>query len=103
MEHTRLTVTLQPGHGALARLAATLNNHHVLDLTYTTAPADTDTAVVYVAQSDALRAQHKLRRLVDVIEVTSAPVSPGTAEASDVPPPATTPPVPHARERSAAQ
>ncbi|MFF0557519.1 hypothetical protein [Streptomyces sp. NPDC004266] len=85
MEHTRLTVTLQPGHGTLARLAATLNNHHVLDLTYTTAPANTATAVVCVAQSDALRAQHKLRRLVDVIEVTPTPPSPGTAEAADVP------------------
>ncbi|MFF0561337.1 hypothetical protein [Streptomyces sp. NPDC004266] len=80
MEHTRLTVTLQPGHGTLARLAATLNNHHVLDLTYTTAPADTATAVVCVAQSDALRAQHKLRRLVDVIDVTPSPT-----EAADVP------------------
>ncbi|MFH8624068.1 hypothetical protein ACH4A8_19555 [Streptomyces vietnamensis] len=82
MEHTRLTVTLQPGHGTLARLASTLNNHHVLDLTYTTAPANTATAVVCVAQSDALRAQHKLRRLVDVIEVTPVP-----AEAADVPHP----------------
>ncbi|WP_086826459.1 hypothetical protein [Streptomyces sp. NRRL B-24572] len=85
MEHTRLTVTLQPGHGTLARLAATLNNHHVLDLTYTTAPANTATAIVCVAQSDALRAQHKLCRLVDVIEVTPAPASPDTAGAADVP------------------
>ncbi|SEB87780.1 hypothetical protein [Streptomyces sp. TLI_105] len=85
MEHTRLTVTLRPGHGTLARLAATLNNHHVLDLTYTTSPANTTTAVVCVAQSDALRAQHKLRRLVDVIEVTPTPASPGTAEAADIP------------------
>ncbi|ROQ26122.1 hypothetical protein EDD98_5727 [Streptomyces sp. PanSC19] len=85
MEHTRLTVTLRPGHGTLARLAATLNNHHVLDLTYTTAPADTARAVVCVAQSDALRAQHKLRRLVDVIEVTPTPALPDTAETAGVP------------------
>ncbi|MFD0070841.1 hypothetical protein ACFVIY_00055 [Streptomyces sp. NPDC127166] len=88
MEHTRLTVMLQSGHGTLARLAATLNNHHVLDLTYTTAPTNTATAVVCVAQSDALRAQHKLRRLVDVIDVidvTPAPASPSAAETVDVP------------------
>ncbi|MFB6837588.1 hypothetical protein [Streptomyces sp. NPDC056361] len=85
MEHTRLTVTLQPGHGTLARLAAMLNNHHVLDLTYTTAPTNTATAVVCVAQSDALRAQHKLRRLVDVIDVTPAPASLGTVQKADVP------------------
>ncbi|WP_225805584.1 hypothetical protein [Streptomyces sp. NK15101] len=85
MEHARLTVTLQPGHGTLARLAATLNNHHVLDLTYTTAPANTATAVVSVAQSDALRAQHKLCRLVDVIEVTPTSASPDTAEMAGVP------------------
>ncbi|MCZ0978744.1 hypothetical protein O1L60_04340 [Streptomyces diastatochromogenes] len=85
MEHTRLTVTLQPGHGTLARLTATLNDHHVLDLTYTTAPANTATVVVCVAQSEALRAQHKLRRLVDVIEVTPTPVAPGATEAADVP------------------
>ncbi|MEU7029199.1 hypothetical protein AB0A60_21240 [Streptomyces sp. NPDC046275] len=74
MEHTRLTVTLRPGHGALARLAATLNNHHVLDLTYSTTPTDTATAtataVVRVPRPDAPRARHKLRRLVDVIDVT---------------------------------
>ncbi|MFF8601435.1 hypothetical protein ACF065_22575 [Streptomyces sp. NPDC015232] len=70
MEHTRLTVTLRSGHGVLARLAATLNNHHVLDLTYSETPADTATAVVRVTRPDALRARHKLRRLVDVIEVT---------------------------------
>ncbi|MGW1120673.1 hypothetical protein ACWD5B_26750 [Streptomyces tanashiensis] len=85
MEHTRLTVTLQSGHGTLARLAATLNNHAVLDLTYTTASTNTATAVVCVTQSDALRAQHKLRRLVDVIDVTPAPASPDTAETADVP------------------
>ncbi|MFF7777487.1 hypothetical protein ACFZCG_24085 [Streptomyces tanashiensis] len=85
MEHTRLTVTLQSGHGTLARLAATLNNHVVLDLTYTTAPTNTATAVVCVTQSDALRAQHKLRRLVDVIDVTPTPASPGTADLADVP------------------
>lgn len=85
MEHTRLTVTLQPGHGTLARLAATLNNHHVLDLACTTAPANTATAVVCLAQPDALRAQHKLRRLVDVIDVTLDPASPATTEAADAP------------------
>ncbi|MFE5913612.1 hypothetical protein ACFQ6B_31635 [Streptomyces wedmorensis] len=85
MEHTRLTVTLQSGHGTLARLAAMLNNHHVLDLTYTTAPTNTATAVVCVAQPDALRAQHKLRRLVDVIDVTPTPASMDTAESADVP------------------
>ncbi|MFH8371146.1 hypothetical protein [Streptomyces sp. NPDC018031] len=85
MEHTRLTVTLQPGHGTLARLAATLNNHHVLDLAYTTASSDSATAVVHVPQRDALRAQHKLRRLIDVIDVTLNPPPPGIADAADVP------------------
>ncbi|GGW71833.1 hypothetical protein GCM10010503_56420 [Streptomyces lucensis JCM 4490] len=70
MEHIRLTVTLRPGHGTLARLATTLNNHHVRDLAYTSAPADTARAVVHVPLPDAVRAQHKLRRMVDVIDVT---------------------------------
>ncbi len=85
MEHTRLTVTLRPCHGTLARLAATLNNHHVLDLAYTTSSPDSATAVVRVPRSDAPRAQHKLRRLVDVIDVSLDPASARTAEVPDLP------------------
>jgi hypothetical protein len=84
LEHIRLTVTLQPGHGTLARLATTLDNHHVLDLSYTTGSPDVATAVVRVPQTDALRAQHKLRRLVDVIDVTLHPAPARKAEAADV-------------------
>jgi hypothetical protein len=85
MEHARLTVTLQLGHGTLARLAATLNNHHVLDLAYTTSSPGSATAVVRVPRSDAPRAQHKLRRLIDVIDVSLDPALAGTAEALDLP------------------
>ncbi|EHY87547.1 hypothetical protein [Saccharomonospora azurea] len=80
MGYTRLTVTLQHGHGTLARLAATLNNHHVLGLAYTTSSPDSATAVVCVPRSVAPRAQHKLRRLVDVIDVSPDPAAGGTAE-----------------------
>lgn len=83
MEHARLTVTLRPGHGTLARLAATHNNHHVLDLAYTTSSPASATAVVRVPRSDAQRAQHKLRRLVEVIDVSLDPASAGTAEVPD--------------------
>ncbi|MGW8767459.1 hypothetical protein ACWGN5_33715 [Streptomyces sp. NPDC055815] len=38
-----------------------------------------------MAQSDALRAQHKLRRLVDVIDVMPTPAQLGTSETADVP------------------
>ncbi|MFC7979044.1 hypothetical protein ACFUT3_27865 [Streptomyces cinereoruber] len=86
MEHARLTVTLRPGHGTLARLAATLNHHHVLDLAYTTSSPASATAVVRVPRSDAPRAQHKLRRLVDVIDVSLDPASAGTAELPNLPP-----------------
>ncbi|MBH5333318.1 hypothetical protein IHE55_00270 [Streptomyces pactum] len=85
MEHVQLTVTLRHGHGAFARLAATLNNHDVLDLTYTTSPPDAATAVVRVPRSDAPRAQHKLRRLVNVIDVSLESVSAGTAEGPHLP------------------
>lgn len=83
MEHIRLTVDLRPGHGTLARLAATLNNHHVLSLAYRTAPANGARAVVHVPRPDAVRAQQRLRRLVDVIDVTSDPVVGGETGAAD--------------------
>ncbi|MEV5318129.1 hypothetical protein AB0K92_10800 [Streptomyces sp. NPDC052687] len=88
MEHARLTVTLQLGHGTLARLAATLNNHHVLGLAYTTASPGPATAVVHVPRPDAPRAQQKLRRLVDVIDVSLELGSAGTAETPGPPSPA---------------
>ncbi|KPC86599.1 hypothetical protein ADL35_09970 [Streptomyces sp. NRRL WC-3753] len=87
MEHARLTVTLRPGHGTLARLAAVLNNHHVLDLAYTTSSRDSAAAVVRVPRSDAKRAQHKLRRLVDVIDVCLDPAPAGTAAGTALCPP----------------
>ncbi|MER7831444.1 MULTISPECIES: hypothetical protein [unclassified Streptomyces] len=84
MELARLTVTLRPGHGTLARLSATLNNHHVLALAYTAASAGSATAVVRVPRSDAPRAQHKLRRLVDVIDVSlDVPAPAGGGEAPE--------------------
>ncbi|GAA3376686.1 hypothetical protein GCM10020367_49350 [Streptomyces sannanensis] len=69
MEHARLTVTLRHSPGALARLAVTLNSQRVLGLTYDAAPANAARAVVQVVRPDAVRAQEKLRRLVDVIDV----------------------------------
>ncbi|MFF8835919.1 hypothetical protein [Streptomyces sp. NPDC015130] len=82
MEHARLNVTLRPGPGTLARLAATLNNHQVLDLAYTISSPASATAVVRVPRSDAPRAQYKLSRLVDVIDVLLDPASVSTAEGS---------------------
>ncbi|WEV24404.1 hypothetical protein OYE22_03680 [Streptomyces sp. 71268] len=89
MEHTRLTVTLRPGRGTLVRLAATLNHHQVLDFAYTAAPADAatsveasarvTTAVIRVPRAHAPRAQQKLRRLVDVLDVAVDPAPPGAA------------------------
>ncbi|MFC8953601.1 hypothetical protein ACFT8P_13315 [Streptomyces sp. NPDC057101] len=85
MEHARLTVTLRPGHGTLARLAATLNNHRVLDLAYTISSPGTASAVVRVPLSDAPRARHKLCRLVDVIDVSLDPASAGPVEGPKLP------------------
>ncbi|QNS08234.1 hypothetical protein [Streptomyces xanthii] len=83
MDHARLTVTLRPGHGTLARLASTLNNHHVLDLAYATSSPLSATAVVRLPRPDAPRAQHKLRRLVDVIDVSlDDPASTSTSHPS---------------------
>ncbi len=96
MEHIRLTVTLRPGRGTLARLAATLNHHQVLDFAYTapaeaatsaeasaslaaTAPARVTTAVVRVPRAHVPRAQQKLRMLVDVLDVALDPAPPGAA------------------------
>ncbi|MFE5588367.1 hypothetical protein [Kitasatospora sp. NPDC056531] len=73
MEHPRLTVTLRPGTGTLARLASTLNNHRVLDLAFNTESATSARAVVRVPQQDAMRVEQKLRRLVDVIDVALEP------------------------------
>ncbi|MFF5717236.1 hypothetical protein [Streptomyces buecherae] len=99
MEHIRLTVTLRPGRGTLARLAATLNHHQVLDFAYTAAPADVvtsagasasgataapatvTTAVIRVPRAHAPRAQEKLRRLVDVLDVALDPAPSGVAAA----------------------
>ncbi|MFD4995498.1 hypothetical protein [Streptomyces buecherae] len=95
MEHIRLTVTLRPGRGTLARLAATLNHHQVLDFAYTAPPADATasagvsasgataapagvtTAVIRVPRAHAPRAQQKLRRLVDVLDVALDPAPSG--------------------------
>ncbi|SEQ95968.1 hypothetical protein [Streptomyces radiopugnans] len=85
MEHVRLTVAIQPGHGTLARLASALNNHHVLDLAYTTSSPGSATVVVCVPRSDAPRAQHRLRRLVEVIDVSLDPASAGAAEGPGLP------------------
>ncbi|WP_030244836.1 hypothetical protein [Streptomyces sp. NRRL S-350] len=73
MEHTRLTVTLHPTAGTLARLASTLNNHRVLDLAFSAGAAAPARAVVRVPQPEAVRVQQKLRRLVDVIDVALEP------------------------------
>ncbi|GGV99477.1 hypothetical protein GCM10010230_25690 [Streptomyces narbonensis] len=85
MEHARLNVTLRPGPGTLARLAATLSNHHVLDLAYTASSPASATAVVRVPRADAPRAQHKLRRLIDVIDVIDVLVDPASASTAGGP------------------
>lgn len=78
MEHARLTATFHAGGGTLARLAATLTHHHVLDIVYTTSPPDRATAVIRVPRSDAPRALEKLRRLVETLDVTVDPPLPAT-------------------------
>lgn len=75
MDHVQLTVELRPGTGTLARLTAVLNNHPVLSLAYTTGSANEARVVVRLPEAHAVRARHKLRRLVDVIDVTADPVA----------------------------
>ncbi|GAB7188337.1 hypothetical protein ATKI12_8168 [Kitasatospora sp. Ki12] len=76
MEHARLTVTLRPTTGTLARLASTLNNHRVLDLAFSTAAPAPARAVVRVPRPEAVRVQQKLRRMVDVLDVALEPAGP---------------------------
>ncbi|MFJ8623534.1 hypothetical protein ACIRD3_11895 [Kitasatospora sp. NPDC093550] len=96
MEHTRLTVTLRPTTGTLARLASTLNNHRVLDLAFSTAaPASAPAsarAVVRVPRPEAVRVQQKLRRMVDVLEVSLEPAAPDTPATAHAPAPRPTAP-----------
>ncbi|MGW4896101.1 hypothetical protein ACWEQL_28180 [Kitasatospora sp. NPDC004240] len=88
MEHTRLTVTLRPTTGTLARLASTLNNHQVLDLAFTTAaPASAARAVVRVPQPEAVRVQQKLRRMIDVLDVALEPATPDNVTPAQASPP----------------
>ncbi|MFF7995742.1 hypothetical protein ACFZDG_38975 [Kitasatospora xanthocidica] len=76
MEHARLTVTLRPTTGTLARLASTLNNHRVLDLAFSAAAPAPARAVVRVPRPEAVRVQQKLRRMVDVLDVALEPAGP---------------------------
>ncbi|MEU9042928.1 MULTISPECIES: hypothetical protein [unclassified Kitasatospora] len=87
MEHARLTVTLRPTAGTLARLASTLNNHRVLDLAFSTVAPASARAVVRVPRREAVRVQQKLRRMVDVLDVALEPAGPDGGAASRVPAP----------------
>ncbi|MER7582478.1 hypothetical protein [Kitasatospora sp. NPDC097691] len=87
MEHTRLTVTLRPTTGTLARLASTLNNHRVLDLAFSAAAPSSARAVVRVPRPEAVRVQQKLRRMVDVLDVALEPSCPDDGTAPQAPSP----------------
>ncbi|MFI8459970.1 hypothetical protein [Kitasatospora sp. NPDC085464] len=87
MEHTRLTVTLRPTTGTLARLASTLNNHRVLDLAFSAVAPASARAVVRVPGPEAVRVQQKLRRMVDVLDVALEPSSPDDGPAPQAPSP----------------
>ncbi|MFE6050465.1 hypothetical protein ACFQ6N_06915 [Kitasatospora sp. NPDC056446] len=84
MEHTRLTVTLRPSTGTLARLASTLNNHRVLDLSFSAGTAAPARAVLRVPGPEAVRVQQKLRRMVDVLDVALEPACPEDGAARPV-------------------
>ncbi|MEV7774519.1 hypothetical protein [Kitasatospora sp. NPDC086791] len=93
MELARLTVTLRPTTGTLARLASVLNNHRVLDLAFSAAAPASARAVVRVPRPEAVRVQQKLRRMVDVLDVAVDPAAPDAVAGPQhpVPTPAPTP------------
>ncbi|NGN65530.1 hypothetical protein G5C51_16700 [Streptomyces sp. A7024] len=68
--HRTLTVTLHHNHGTLCRITAVLNSVGVVALTYATTPGGHATAEILVPGANAARAQAKLRRMVDVTDVT---------------------------------
>ncbi|MYW05878.1 hypothetical protein [Streptomyces sp. SID3343] len=65
----RLVARMRHGRGGLARVAATVNNFDVRQLTYVSAEFDAATVDVVVHERDAARVEAKLRRMVDVIDV----------------------------------
>jgi hypothetical protein len=70
-ETVTLVAHLRHGRGQLARVAATVNNFDVRQLTYVSREFGLATVDVVVHERDATRVGAKLRRLVDVVEVSS--------------------------------
>ncbi|WP_406289100.1 hypothetical protein [Embleya sp. NBC_00896] len=71
-ETCRLVASMRHGRGLLARIATTLNNHGVRQLTYTSTEFGTATVEVEVLARDAARVEARLRRMVEVVEVAPA-------------------------------
>ncbi|MFI6977703.1 hypothetical protein ACIBSV_03830 [Embleya sp. NPDC050154] len=68
-ETARLVARMRHGHGVLARVATTLNNHGVRRLTYVSTEFGAATVEVTVLARDAARVEARLRRMVEVVEV----------------------------------
>ncbi|MGW1991846.1 hypothetical protein [Embleya sp. NPDC001921] len=71
----RLVARMRHGHGMLARVATTLNNHGVRRLTYVSTEFGSATVEVTVLARDAARVEARLRRMVEVVEVDRAPAT----------------------------
>ncbi|MGC0416378.1 hypothetical protein [Embleya sp. AB8] len=72
-ESALLIARMRHGQGTLARVAATVNNHGVDRLTYISTESGTATVELTVQPRDAARVEAKLRRMVEVFEVTRTP------------------------------
>jgi 2-isopropylmalate synthase len=70
-----LVVRMRGGRGTLARIASTLNNYSVLALSYLPTEQGLATAKIQVRVHEAARVRAKLRRMVDVVDVTHAPAT----------------------------
>ncbi|GCE00251.1 hypothetical protein [Embleya hyalina] len=69
-EIAHLVARMRHHRGSLARVATVLNNHGVHRLTYTSTDLGAATVEVSVHPRDAARVEARLRRLVEVTEVT---------------------------------
>ncbi|WP_331771388.1 hypothetical protein OG948_48195 (plasmid) [Embleya sp. NBC_00888] len=74
-ETARLVARMRHGHGVLARVATTLNNHGVRRLTYVSTEFGAATVEVTVLARDAARVEARLRRMVEVVEVGRVPAT----------------------------
>jgi hypothetical protein len=67
---TRFVARMRHDRGQLARVASTLNNFAVRRLTYVSTDVGTATVEVVVHVRDAARVESKLRRMVQVLDVS---------------------------------